>query len=251
MFIRKSQGFTLIELLVVIAIIAILAAILFPVFARARDKAKQVTCFNNMKELGIAVIQYLQDYDEKYLMAAPSGCLVGGGSSCPLVYPSTYPPGTDQYHLPVWCSDPFFPYSKNASLWDCPCNTWHKYSDTLNPSTGYYGWEFAFCYGTNWYLIQNGNPATLSKIDKPAQCVMQIDMASLMRPYACSYLEPLYNESGAYEGGPNNNPHMGGCNISFCDGHVKWYKLGYLRIYDFTTDHRLETIFDISFLPSY
>ena len=58
------RGFTLIELLVVIAIIAILAAILFPVFARAREKARQTACLNNVKQLSLAVMQYTQDYDE-------------------------------------------------------------------------------------------------------------------------------------------------------------------------------------------
>ena len=61
---RKQSGFTLIELLVVIAIIAILAAILFPVFAQAREKARQSSCLNNQKQLGLALLSYEQDYDE-------------------------------------------------------------------------------------------------------------------------------------------------------------------------------------------
>src|ERR1041385_3748666 len=64
MFFPNKRGFTLIELLVVIAIIAILAAILFPVFAQAREKARQTSCLSNEKQLGLAVMQYLQDYDE-------------------------------------------------------------------------------------------------------------------------------------------------------------------------------------------
>ncbi|MEN6404264.1 MAG: prepilin-type N-terminal cleavage/methylation domain-containing protein, partial [Armatimonadia bacterium] len=60
-----KRGFTLIELLVVIAIIAILAAILFPVFAKAREKARQTSCLNNCKQLGTAIVQYCQDYDER------------------------------------------------------------------------------------------------------------------------------------------------------------------------------------------
>src|SRR3978361_1344117 len=72
----RSRGFTLIELLVVIAIIAILAAILFPVFAKAREKARQSTCASNLKQLGLAMLQYTQDYDEAVI---PS-CFNWGGA---------------------------------------------------------------------------------------------------------------------------------------------------------------------------
>src|SRR5215471_14245464 len=68
MLYRKQIGFTLIELLVVIAIIAILAAILFPVFAQAREKARQTSCLSNTKQLGTAIIMYIQDYDESHPM---------------------------------------------------------------------------------------------------------------------------------------------------------------------------------------
>jgi prepilin-type N-terminal cleavage/methylation domain-containing protein len=76
---KNNRGFTLIELLVVIAIIAILAAILFPVFAKAREKARQITCVSNEKQLGLSLVQYTQDNDETY----PNGTIFQGSDSNP------------------------------------------------------------------------------------------------------------------------------------------------------------------------
>src|SRR5262245_61739534 len=75
---HRSHGFTLIELLVVIAIIAILAAILFPVFARARENARRASCQSNLKQIALGMHQYTQDYDERF-----PGNHVGDGSGCP------------------------------------------------------------------------------------------------------------------------------------------------------------------------
>ncbi len=99
----RRRGFTLIELLVVIAIIALLAAILFPVFAQAREKARQATCASNMKQIGLALMQYSQDYDE---CIAPA--VVGTGKSAS--------DGGSNYN---WM-DAIFPYAKSAGVYVCP-----------------------------------------------------------------------------------------------------------------------------------
>src|ERR1035438_8078601 len=94
----RKRGFTLIELLVVIAIIAILAAILFPVFAKAREKARAASCLSNCKQLGLAMMQYVQDFDEAY----------------PMVYSNLS--ATVRY---VW-GDVISPYCKNLQIFACP-----------------------------------------------------------------------------------------------------------------------------------
>jgi prepilin-type N-terminal cleavage/methylation domain-containing protein len=93
---KKPNGFTLIELLVVIAIIAILAAILFPVFAKVREKARQASCQSNLKQLGLAFVQYVQDYDEKY------PCTNAGNSSAR-----------------GWATM-IYPYVKSTGVYECP-----------------------------------------------------------------------------------------------------------------------------------
>src|SRR3982751_5344949 len=107
---RTRHGFTLIELLVVIAIIAILAAILFPVFAQAREKARQTACLSNTKQLGLAVAQYVQDYDEMLPMGA-WGTTVNGVSVGSRWYRDIYP------------------YVKNLGVYVCPSKA---------DDTGYY-----------------------------------------------------------------------------------------------------------------
>src|SRR6202035_4755634 len=103
---KKASGFTLIELLVVIAIIAILAAILFPVFAQAREKARQTACLNNLKQMGTAIAMYTQDYDENL----PGWYFSLWGANFP--EHSNYSWGLLYFTLQ--------PYIKNYAVFDCP-----------------------------------------------------------------------------------------------------------------------------------
>jgi prepilin-type N-terminal cleavage/methylation domain-containing protein len=103
---RSRRAFTLIELLVVIAIIAILAAILFPVFAKAREKARQTACLSNMKQIGLALIQYTQDYDEKF----PSGYITG----------TVQPLGNGANGVGMGWAGEVSPYVKSTGVFHCP-----------------------------------------------------------------------------------------------------------------------------------
>src|SRR5437870_12871158 len=105
----KRSGFTLIELLVVIAIIAILAAILFPVFAQARNAARKATCISNLKQLALSQLMYIQDYDENF------SCWDGGVN-----------PTSNAWNLPEgtgWWMNQTIPYIKNFGIHTCPNDT--------------------------------------------------------------------------------------------------------------------------------
>ncbi len=163
---RLSSAFTLIELLVVIAIIAILAAILFPVFAQAREKARQASCLSNMKQISIAFLQYNQDYDEVQPLAHP--------------VPGEEAWATGDWWGPGWVFR-IQPYIKNLQVFRCPSDGEDKLSGSLNWVTaassyapnayqneswnGRYG---AIGIGGNW----NAKVVSLSDVPRPAETIL-------------------------------------------------------------------------------
>jgi prepilin-type N-terminal cleavage/methylation domain-containing protein len=141
---RSKKGFTLIELLVVIAIIAILAAILFPVFAKAREKARQASCQSNMKQLGLAFIQYTQDYDEKFPPGILSGAAVSG---------SLYGEG--------WGGE-LYQYVKSTGIYKCPDDA----------TQGAAGSTYPVSYAYNSNFVLNEVAITNASVNAPASTVL-------------------------------------------------------------------------------
>ncbi len=185
----KRRGFTLIELLVVIAIIAILAAILFPVFARAREKARQASCLSNLKQAGLAWLQYCQDYDER----VPS-CRVS----------ALYSPGAFAQDFPY----ALLPYVKNNQVFDCPSSSYTKWGGT--PSYNPASYQQNVRLGNEPFGTANRyTPVTLGQIQSPAQCPLHWDGANTNCEgwWAANYLGIRHND---------------GFNCSFTDGHAKW-----------------------------
>jgi prepilin-type N-terminal cleavage/methylation domain-containing protein len=160
---RKRPGFTLIELLVVIAIIAILAAILFPVFAQAREKARQSTCLSNFKQIGLGVMMYVQDWDETY----PSSRLaqLPGGAVC-------------NQKIITWKTGTL-PYVKNVDVYRCPSNARNKEGDeTKNAeSLGFPAFPISYAYSGSalWSGPTGQAPITLGTVPEPARYIMLVE----------------------------------------------------------------------------
>lgn len=232
---RRKRGFTLIELLVVIAIIAILAAILFPVFAQAREKARQAACFSNMKNLGLAVTMYVQDYDESF----PMWHWARRTQPQPLIW----------YHA-------IKPYTKNLGIFVCPSDKRRILDPGWGPQATWpelnSKWTAHISYGYNEPLLngndsgtqkEKGGPTRLAMIPEPAAYYVIGDSASALVDGWCVptggrrlfrmawpdreqwWIEvPLHLTQQQINDLARFARHLGGANIAFADGHAKWYK---------------------------
>lgn len=198
---RKSSAFTLIELLVVIAIIAILAAILFPVFAQAREKARQTSCTSNMKQLDLGFIQYVQDYDETLPFSAqglsPAPPTAQGNWIPPVQFGLGYP----GVKVDV-TQGALYSYIKSAAVFICPSDANRTDGDS---------------YSMN--LLLSGQP--ISIVPKVADMILLIDEQKTLNDGNFSYATVLQTNGAGTPDTPTT-VHSGGGNLAFLDGHAKW-----------------------------
>ncbi len=242
---KPRSGFTLIELLVVIAIIAILAAILFPVFAKAREKARQITCASNQKQLGLAFFQYAQDYDEKFPIGA---------------YP--FLPSANRIFVGAGWAGEVYPYVKSIGLYKCPDDA------TTGKTVGTTFYPGVVSYSMNMEIARNdeGIGGSTASMQGVASTVLLFEIRgdggvnitdpqeaggalpscgsnglafsgarcnfdaseNTATPIETGYMNGTDNDA-RYYAGFDNKPgglHSDGSNYLFTDGHAKWLRPG-------------------------
>ncbi len=189
----KRKGFTLIELLVVIAIIAILAAILFPVFARARERARQASCLSNLRQLSLAFLMYAQDYDET--LPPPHVTI----NESEVVHPD------GSTHVRTHWASQIYPYVNNIGVYNCP-------STRRAVWTGSYTGRHAYGYNRHISVA-----TALAEMERPSEFLLIVDT---------DLLEGSWNTFVVYDSFYVNSHiahrHNGGANFGFADGHARW-----------------------------
>lgn len=234
----RRRAFTLIELLVVIAIIAILAAILFPVFAKAREKARQSSCQSNLKQLAIAVTQYVQDYDEM----------------TPRIYNSIRTffvhPYNGSSYVRMTVADLVQPYTKSWQVYVCP-STKRAAVESSGDEKGL-TWSYAPCRTAyaGKTIICTTTARALGDFGDPAGTLYWICLPTKSEHYSGG--NPVYTNGLGYSGESTSTPpafpgptasvtrmvrnHNDGGNHSFMDGHVKWLKDSEARMHTVNSD---------------
>jgi prepilin-type N-terminal cleavage/methylation domain-containing protein/prepilin-type processing-associated H-X9-DG protein len=199
----SEKGFTLIELLVVIAIIAILAAMLFPVFAKAREKARQTSCINNNKQLSLAILQYAGDWDENLPMWYNGGTIPFEGKNADATW-----------DLTVW------PYVKTKGVYTCPSNA--PQNATPIPAGSVI---------RSYALPRNVSGLALGEVKNPAETVQLYEKGSQpMGIGADSTGEDFFQMWGQDQAQMKARhypyPHGHGKVFAFVDGHAKYFQVG-------------------------
>ena len=218
----RKVGFTLIELLVVIEIISILASILFPVFARARENARRASCLSNLKQIGLGIIMYTQDYDEHFPRAIASVGVLHGAPYVPQTqkgWPGlTYK--TDKYNYVSWM-DMIFPYVKSVQIFQCPSQPDPSSANVFAPSYAYS--SEVSSYGNDHYGLERGIGLLIASVQRPSEVAMVVDDQST---YAYQNTPNAFSSTAdAREGNMQTlSPHFQGTNIAFIDGHTEWMK---------------------------
>jgi prepilin-type N-terminal cleavage/methylation domain-containing protein/prepilin-type processing-associated H-X9-DG protein len=230
-------GFTLIELLVVIAIIAILASILFPVFARARENARRSGCQSNLKQIGLGVAQYNQDYDERMPFV---GQYINGGTEL------------------IWWGDTIQPYVKSYQLLVCPSQATQSNYTWMRPASGGYPTPYNVSYAVN--AVKGGTAPAGSavvfsespKITSPwvegwffpdrspslaaFEDVVGTISATDMRSASMELSHFTHTDFGTAATTSVDKRHLEGANYLFLDGHVKFLKQTQPSMWTVTAD---------------
>jgi prepilin-type N-terminal cleavage/methylation domain-containing protein/prepilin-type processing-associated H-X9-DG protein len=228
---KRKSAFTLIELLVVIAIIAILAAILFPVFAQAREKARQTSCLSNMKQVGLGLLMYTQDYDEQFPRADYS-VPIGSPSLLNPAATGTFSGRVNHYKWPVWV----LPYIKNTQVFFCPSRTRDQVAWSGNGEIKGNGYALNLSISGRPIAPTGENPSFLggglAGVQAPADTWMLMELrnqvsyshitsgGTLFPVARRDSWQPYLMPGGVVN--KDNAPHGEGLTFCYIDGHAKW-----------------------------
>ncbi|WP_123580865.1 DUF1559 domain-containing protein [Abditibacterium utsteinense] len=229
---RTHSAFTLIELLVVIAIIAILAAILFPVFGRARENARRTSCMSNLKQIGLGMMQYTQDYDEAYPWSIWGNNLTSptaGTANAQGIPADTFRTmnggGVVANHY-SWM-DFIYPYIKSVQVFQCP-------SAIIPAPTPSYGYNASFgVRGQQSMYGASPGSLRLASVNRPSEVIVVMDFN--WDSSSIAYPSEAFNWAINTDTSVKQRVirHLEGSTMAYADGHVKWIPQGkYIGVWD-------------------